>query len=952
MAQTTLRDYLQSTEDAISSGRIDEAFDHCQIMLTNYPESLEAQRLLGEVYLAQGQMADAQQTFDWVLTNDPENVIAYCDRALISERMADYETALDCYQQAYELSRGNSQIRQEFNILSAKVGQQGFIFSRAGLARLYMRGDLLPQAIQEWEIVLNASPERLDARTGLLETYWREGLYDQVQQLARDILNDVPACLKALLLLAHVTFAQNVSASQELLQRAEALDPELTMASELFSDLLASQPHDPFLALLQKQTSTFTQKIDDQPTVTPPATVAQSSNHHSDPTPMSNNGNGSHSTSEFSDSLMRWSSLDNIIEPQQDYQVMQDASPLVTWSGNQQSDNNSWNMLTEQAPHIPQEAEPHTAQQEQNDPFFDSWSKPGQSGDNWPAIETQSVQPTANNDQRVADVQPSWFSDNAEETRIAPKDEERTQWGHANQIAPSDAPDTQTEAPAEEPLSSPPAWLDMLTRGEQSWQPDTSTLKPSTNTLAQTEPSSASSMAHEQQNKTPVAPQQNDEPDYFFGPEWLKSLGATSMDSLDSALPAENTAAVEPNLQIEETIPPSDEPVEQVPAATMEEATPFDWTSTRPEWEEQMVQSDVAQPPLNTEPDNTQTSEIAPDVPEQKQQESVESWLAQAAKKLAQPDQNLLLTLEELEKDLHSQGFTQLKPGALAAIAQEPTLSSALAQLGNYEEQISTIQPQSTQSTWETTSVQPVETSVTPVEPLWTATPEPVARQNPPVASDALVAPPATTTSVPPVQETQQATAMPSHLDMLSSFTSQAWPKTPGSPLPAPEQVAQPTAQVPPPVPAAPSAQKAMQGLNPDALLDLELETTMKRPAVRLQPIQSQRQGMSRSGTGERPTPVKPTPGDLTFKERLLKGYQFQLAGAYDNAMQEYRIIIRNAPELLGEVVSNMRALLKLAPKYSAGYRVLGDAYMRQGEYLQAMEAYNKALTMAKKAKS
>jgi len=58
------------------------------------------------------------------------------------------------------------------------------------------------------------------------------------------------------------------------------------------------------------------------------------------------------------------------------------------------------------------------------------------------------------------------------------------------------------------------------------------------------------------------------------------------------------------------------------------------------------------------------------------------------------------------------------------------------------------------------------------------------------------------------------------------------------------------------------------------------------------------------------------------------------------------------APELLDEVISNLRALLKLAPRYTVGYRVLGDAYMRQGEYLQAMEAYNKALTMAKKAKS
>src|SRR5205823_10210923 len=152
------RDYLQTTEDAISSGQLDDALASCQHILTHFPDLLEAQRLLGEVYLAQGRLDEAQQTFDWVLTNDPENVITYCSRALVSERKAEYDTALDCYQQAYELSRGNSQIRQEFNQLSAKVGQQGLIFSRAGLARLYMRGDLLSQAIQEWETVLTLAP--------------------------------------------------------------------------------------------------------------------------------------------------------------------------------------------------------------------------------------------------------------------------------------------------------------------------------------------------------------------------------------------------------------------------------------------------------------------------------------------------------------------------------------------------------------------------------------------------------------------------------------------------------------------------------------------------------------------------------------------------------------------------------------------------------------------------
>jgi tetratricopeptide (TPR) repeat protein len=145
-----------------------------------------------------------------------------------------------------------------------------------------------------------------------------------------------------------------------------------------------------------------------------------------------------------------------------------------------------------------------------------------------------------------------------------------------------------------------------------------------------------------------------------------------------------------------------------------------------------------------------------------------------------------------------------------------------------------------------------------------------------------------------------------------------------------------------------------------DPLLDSELETTMKRPAIRLQPMQQPRMGAAKESTPPpSSTPSYPTRGrtsgsrgseqGLTNQERLIAGYQHQLVGDYDEAMQEYRIIIRGAPDLLGEVISNIRALLKLAPKYSAGYRVLGDAYMRQGEYLQAMEAYNKALTMAKK---
>src|ERR1700680_3752595 len=131
------------------------------------------------------------------------------------------------------------------------------MLSRAGLARLYMRGDLLTQAMQEWEAVLSTAPDRLDARLGLMETCWREGIYDQVEQIASRILEDIPNCEKALLLLAHVTSAFNTQRARELVQRAELLDPELVMAQELFSDLAASQPNDPFLSIVRREPITL-----------------------------------------------------------------------------------------------------------------------------------------------------------------------------------------------------------------------------------------------------------------------------------------------------------------------------------------------------------------------------------------------------------------------------------------------------------------------------------------------------------------------------------------------------------------------------------------------------------------------------------------------------------------------------------------------------------------------
>src|SRR6266487_6738975 len=60
--------------------------------------------------------------------------------------------------------------------------------------------------------------------------------------------------------------------------------------------------------------------------------------------------NGTTTTSPFSDPLMRWSSLDNIVEPHQDYQVVQEVSPtLGTWHSNGTPEPDRWNPVSQDA---------------------------------------------------------------------------------------------------------------------------------------------------------------------------------------------------------------------------------------------------------------------------------------------------------------------------------------------------------------------------------------------------------------------------------------------------------------------------------------------------------------------------------------------------------------------------------------------------------------------------
>ncbi len=908
MTQTTLREYLRTTEDAISSGRIDEAMANCQNILTYFPEALEAQRLLGEVYLAQGHLEEAQQTFEWVLTNDPENVIVYCDRALISERTSDIDTALDCYQQAYELSRGNANIRQEFNQLSARAGQQEFMFSRAGLARLYMRGDLLTQAIQEWDAVLAISPERLDARLGLMEAYWREGLYDKAETIAKELLEEIPTCLKALLFLAHITSISNLQRARELLQRAEALDPELTMAQEIFADLAARQPNDPFLELLKKEPILLENGIPINLTPSAPAPVpAQDAPPASSP--------DTQGTLDSRDRQISSGALTNSPVPE--------TPSNAAWNAGAGSpskpDLPSWQEMMEP---------PTTAKAEQ--PWYQNeqfTSTNGASAQNWSSLEGSG--PLAAN----------WSSEAQEEDVLA-----HPAW--LDTLTSSDQQPT-----AEMPFQVPPA-------PQSTSQPEAPEPGP------QAWPAPENRAAKPAEESMPFFfPSEDDGENDMGWPEWLKSLGAEALEPEQTTpsepLPEIDATPVRPRTETPvwetaqsaetERQSPEADPWAALPSMSasneawtapgnqpdwMQHIAPVQNTPTQnatPDWMQQFaaIESPSGQ---STTPDwmkqfspveNTPPQAATPDW--MQQLSGSEQSSPQSNPSATEQEQRYITSLADLEKDLQSQGFVPLAPGSLSSIAQaqqnplaqpaspaDAATSSALAQLGNFSQPPAA--PPGGEPWWN---------SMTPQAGEQPAPSHPAGEQSNPFAA--------------------LGAKMPE---------TAAQPFSPLPATPAPMSPAQTY---------APAAQQASPELTPayrsDALLDSDLETTMKRPAITLQPMQA---GASQDGRlypngrghGERRHIDHADDSNLSNHERLVRGYQCQLSGAYEDAMQDYRVIIRNAPELLEDVISNLRALLKINPRFSLGYRVLGDAYMRKGEYLQAMESYNKALTMAKKARN
>ncbi|MEN9935814.1 MAG: hypothetical protein RLZZ387_2393, partial [Chloroflexota bacterium] len=240
MASLSLQAAYQQARQWLESNDLDRAIGLAKHILESYPHNLDAYRILGEAHLAHRHLDRSQDAFERVLRSDPENIPAHVGLGITMERRGQLEHAIAEFEQALEIKPDMPELRGQLLRLYAEAwGSENaqLRLSRAGLARLYAKGHMLPQAITEFRQVVADYPDRFDARVALAETLWRNEQEEEAAETCRAILEERPESLKANLILGYLELAAGRPAGERYWNAAYQMDPYLTVAQALFETL-------------------------------------------------------------------------------------------------------------------------------------------------------------------------------------------------------------------------------------------------------------------------------------------------------------------------------------------------------------------------------------------------------------------------------------------------------------------------------------------------------------------------------------------------------------------------------------------------------------------------------------------------------------------------------------------------------------------------------------------
>lgn len=202
----TISEALQQAQEAINSGNYRAAVATCSRLVQQYPTYAAAHRLLGEAWLEQGQNSEAERAFAAALAGNPRHPWAYLGLGLIAEDRGAVDPALAFTQVAWELAPNVAQLREPVRRTAMRrYGADGRLqFTRAALAHLHANNGRLQRAAAEYRAALAELPDRIDLRLGYAEVLWRMGQDAEAAGICRDVLEQHPDAIQALVILADI----------------------------------------------------------------------------------------------------------------------------------------------------------------------------------------------------------------------------------------------------------------------------------------------------------------------------------------------------------------------------------------------------------------------------------------------------------------------------------------------------------------------------------------------------------------------------------------------------------------------------------------------------------------------------------------------------------------------------------------------------------------------------
>ncbi len=240
MARVTLHEYCDEARALMNSRAYEDAVAICRHILQRYPKHIQTYQILGEACLEKGELEEATDIFNRLLRADPENFVAWAGLGIACEDKGQLDEAIRYMERAFGLEPNNDAIRSTLRRLYGKrdgTEPTRIKLNKVALARLYARGGQYRQAIEEFRSLLEPEPDRTDIKISLAETLWRDGRRVQAAEMAGEILQTSPYCLKAILLLGMIQIDKGRGdEGSAILAKARGLDPENNLAQVLFGE--------------------------------------------------------------------------------------------------------------------------------------------------------------------------------------------------------------------------------------------------------------------------------------------------------------------------------------------------------------------------------------------------------------------------------------------------------------------------------------------------------------------------------------------------------------------------------------------------------------------------------------------------------------------------------------------------------------------------------------------